>query len=90
MVSTLMVVYLEEGGQSGSLRWCTWREKDGLYPDDGLPGASRLVSILMVEIFLERWTGRSSRSRAISLVKRVWDQGAQSGHQTPRPQAGWR
>jgi hypothetical protein len=43
MVSTLMVVYLGQAGWSLS-----WREKDGLYPDGGLPGASRLVLILMV------------------------------------------
>jgi hypothetical protein len=48
MVSTLMVVYLEEGDQSEPPRWCTWREKDDFYPDSGLPGASRLVLTLMV------------------------------------------
>jgi hypothetical protein len=48
LVLILMVVYLEEGGQSGSPRGYTWREKDGFYPDGGLPGASRLVLILMV------------------------------------------
>ncbi len=43
LVLILMVVYLEEGGQSGSPRWCTWREKHGLYLDSDLPGASRAV-----------------------------------------------
>ncbi len=47
LVLIFMVVYLEEEGQSGSLRWCTWREKDGL------PGARRLVFILMV-VYLEQ------------------------------------
>jgi hypothetical protein len=43
LVLIFMVVYLEEEGQSGSPRWCTWREKDGLYPDGGVPGRRRPV-----------------------------------------------
>ncbi len=68
MVSTLMVVYLEEGAQSGSPRWCTWtwREKDGL------PGARRLVSTLMVA-YLEQ------AGLVIILMVVYLEQGGQSG-----------
>jgi hypothetical protein len=48
LVLILMVVYLEEGGQSGSLRWCTWKKEASLDSRGGLPGRRRMVSTLMV------------------------------------------